>query len=163
MRKPLTDEQRAAKKIYDRERYMCIRILAPKRELRSRYRFVNDGKNNGITAHKVIAEKVLKRPLPDGVEIHHVDNNGHNNEHRNLVICEDRAYHALLHRRVKALAVCGNVNWLPCVFCKQWDAPENMTLYIPKDQTSPRANHARCATEYSARRRSEALHDRRPL
>lgn len=69
--------------------------------------------------HRQIAERVLGRPLPVGAEIHHVDGNGRNNAHRNLVICQDHAYHFLLERRQRIRALGGDPNtqeW--CSFCK---------------------------------------------
>jgi hypothetical protein len=153
VRKPLTAAQKADKKIYDKERHDKLRALKPPKVWVSRYRYKNRGDGYGITSHKVIVEKVLGKPLPPDAEIHHVDGNGQNNTHSNLVVCPDHAYHALLHRRTKALELCGNANWLPCAFCRIYDDPANMNLYIPKDQTSPRANHTKCSTEYSRKRK----------
>ena len=153
----MTPEEAARKRKYLRDRYLSRRVLKKNGTFKSKYRFKNDGHNNGITAHKVIAETVLGRALPDGAEIHHVDGNGLNNTHSNLVICPSHGYHMLLHLRQRALEACGNANWLKCVFCKKWDAPENLHLYIPADQLSPRANHSECNRLYSARRRREAL------
>lgn len=53
--------------------------------------------------HRYRAELALGKPLPYGVVVHHVDGNPGNNENSNLVICEDRAYHSLLHSRTEAL------------------------------------------------------------
>ena len=115
---------------------------------KSKYRFINDGNNRGFLVHVAIAEKALGRKMPKGVEIHHVDENGLNNDHSNLVICPDRAYHKLLHVRTNALNACGNANWLRCVRCGNYDDPKKMRLYIPKDQKSPYAEHAKCANAY---------------
>jgi hypothetical protein len=101
-----------------------------------------------VNAHTLIAEKALGRALPKDAEIHHLDGNGKNNSRSNLVICPDHAYHALLHKRTKALDACGNANWLKCVLCHRWDAPENLRGGIPKDQTSLRAYHRECNTLY---------------
>ena len=102
-----------------------------------------------VYEHRVIAEGVLGRQLKLGEHVHHVDGDGHNNEHSNLVICPSKAYHALLHVRSSALNECGNANWLRCIRCKQWDDPKNnMYLYVPKDQTSPRAEHRGCRALY---------------
>lgn len=60
--------------------------------------------------HVIIAERALGRPLPEGVEVHHVDGDGHNNANRNLVICQDTAYHQLLHKRQRVLEAGGNPN-----------------------------------------------------
>lgn len=139
-----TSEER---KQYWRAYYLKHRILKNK-PLVSKYRWKNDGNGRGIPAHMVIAAEVLGRPLPKKAHVHHVDGNGHNNEHSNLVICPSAAYHMLLHVRTKALESCGNANWIRCIRCKQYDDPANMSSYIPKDQTSPRAEHRACRTNY---------------
>jgi hypothetical protein len=80
-------------------------------------------------AHRVVVEQVLGRPLPYDAEVHHIDNNGLNNCHDNLVVCQDCAYHQLLHRRTRALKACGNPNWRKCSYCKQYDDPANMSSF----------------------------------
>jgi hypothetical protein len=50
--------------------------------------------------HSLIAEKVLGRKLKPGEVVHHLDGNGGNNEHNNLIICT-QAYHAGLHDRFR--------------------------------------------------------------
>lgn len=60
--------------------------------------------------HIIIAERALGRALPSGVEVHHFDENGLNNANSNLVICENRAYHAVLHARQRVVAACGDPN-----------------------------------------------------
>jgi hypothetical protein len=152
--KDMTPERAAALKKYLRERHNRLYVPAPKRETKSPYKF-KDYDNE----HRHIAEAVLGKSLHPDTEIHHVDGNGKNNAHSNIVICPNHAYHMLLHRRQRALNECGNANWLPCAFCRQHDEPKNMSLYIPKDQTSPRAVHLRCQAEYEKQRRTrkEAL------
>jgi len=61
-----------------------------------------------IASHILIAEKALGKELPFGAEVHHVDENKANNLNTNLVICEDKSYHGLLHRRQRVLQVNGN-------------------------------------------------------
>jgi HNH endonuclease len=58
-----------------------------------------DGKKK--MEHVSIAEKALGKPLPKGAEVHHVDGNKANNNPTNLVICPNRAYHMLLHKRMR--------------------------------------------------------------
>ncbi len=53
--------------------------------------------------HVLIVERVLGKPLPIGAEVHHFDEVKTNNENSNLVPCENRAYHILLHIRKRML------------------------------------------------------------
>jgi hypothetical protein len=75
----------------------------------------------------MVAGLALGKPLPLGAEVHHVDGNRLNNDPRNLVICENHAYHALLEQRTRAYDACGNPDWRMCVHCEQYDAPENLS------------------------------------
>lgn len=59
-------------------------------------------------AHIAIAERALGKPLPSGAHVHHVDENKRNNCNRNLVICQDMAYHSLLHFRARVIRAGGN-------------------------------------------------------
>ncbi len=59
-------------------------------------------KRHGKLQHVLIAEKALGRELPEGVVVHHHDKNRSNNSNQNLVICEDRAYHSLIHARMRS-------------------------------------------------------------
>lgn len=65
-------------------------------------------KNGCVYEHVLIAERALGRYLPEGVEVHHVDEDSTNNANTNLVICQDRAYHKLLHVRARVVAAGGN-------------------------------------------------------
>lgn len=58
-----------------------------------------------IPYHKLLCERALGKPLPPGAEVHHVNGNKRYNAHRNLVVCQDHAYHVLLHERTKALGI----------------------------------------------------------
>lgn len=53
--------------------------------------------------HRWMAEKCLGRPLPRGAVVHHVNYDKEDNRRSNLVVCPDRAYHALLHMRTDIL------------------------------------------------------------
>jgi len=63
-----------------------------------------------LKQHRIIAEQALGKPLPNGVEVHHVDFNRSNNTPSNLVICKDKSYHQLLHRRHEVLDAGYNPN-----------------------------------------------------
>lgn len=56
-----------------------------------------------VLEHILKAEKALGKPLPSKVEVHHFNEIRNDNRNSNLVVCQDRAYHRLLHRRLRAL------------------------------------------------------------
>lgn len=53
------------------------------------------------TLHRRRAEIALGKPLPKGAEVHHAD--GTKGDNSPLVICQDRSYHMLLHKRMREL------------------------------------------------------------
>lgn len=59
-------------------------------------------------AHRVRAENALGKPLPAGAHVHHAD--GTTGDNAPLVICQDAAYHALLHVRMRVLRAGGDPN-----------------------------------------------------
>lgn len=61
-------------------------------------------------AHVAVAEAALGKRLPKGAEVHHVDGDRTNDENTNLVICQNRAYHQLLHVRARVLKAGGDPN-----------------------------------------------------
>lgn len=61
-----------------------------------------------VYEHVLIAEAALGRPLPPSVEVHHVDEDTQNNANSNLVICQDKAYHKLLHTRTRTVQAGGD-------------------------------------------------------
>ncbi len=54
--------------------------------------------------HIAIAEKALGKPLPVGAIVHHHDQAKTHNVNDNLVICQDRGYHAHIHKRMRIMA-----------------------------------------------------------
>jgi hypothetical protein len=100
-------------------------------------------KNGYVREHILIAEKALGKPLPPKAELHHHDGNPGNNDPGNLVVCQDNAFHKLLHQRQRALKACGHASWLKCRFCGEHDDP--LKMYI-----SPRgaAHHRECFNNY---------------
>lgn len=83
---------------------------------------------NGVKKrdHVRIAEAILGKPLPPGAVVHHIDGSRTNNEPSNLVICPDRAYHNLIHARMRALDATGNPNALRCNICGTYEAGHAM-------------------------------------
>lgn len=63
-----------------------------------------------VCVHILIAEKALGKPLPVGAEVHHVDEDVSNNANQNLVICQDKAFHKLLHVRTRIVKAGGDPN-----------------------------------------------------
>src|SRR3990167_1231350 len=67
-------------------------------------------KSKLIPEHVYIAEKVLGKALPEKAEVHHSNKDGCDNRNQNLVICEDHAYHMLLHVRQRVVGMGGDPN-----------------------------------------------------
>lgn len=61
-----------------------------------------------VYEHVLVAERALGRFLPNGAEVHHADENPRHNANRNLVICQDKAYHKLLHARARVVRLGGD-------------------------------------------------------
>lgn len=77
-------------------------------------------RDGNVLEHIVVAELALGKPMPQGAHVHHVDGNGHNNANANLVICQDAAYHKLLHTRARVVRAGGNPNIEKvCSTCKR--------------------------------------------
>jgi len=82
-----------------------------------------------VPEHILIAEKALGKYLTRKHEVHHHNRDSFDNSNLNLVICEDRKYHRLLHVRTRASEACCNVNWRICDMCHEYDDPNNMMNY----------------------------------
>lgn len=84
------------------------------------------GSKGFVLEHLLVAEKALGRVVPMLAQVHHVDDDGTNNDSSNLVLCENQEYHQLLHRRRRSLEATGNPNNAQCYRCRQWDDPDRM-------------------------------------
>ncbi len=63
-----------------------------------------------LPEHVYVAEIALGHALPSSAQVHHVDENRSNNASANLVICENAAYHLLIHARQRVVNAGGNPN-----------------------------------------------------
>lgn len=97
-----------------------------------------------VFLHIVVAERALGHPLIFPHQVHHVNEQKHDYRPGNLVLCEDYAYHALLHQRARAHQRCGHASWLKCTYCKQYDAPDNLVISIIYGTKF----HRRCESAY---------------
>lgn len=102
--------------------------------------------NGDVYEHLLIAERALGKPLPRRCQVHHVDSDGHNNAPNNLVVCEDLAYHKLLHKRQRALDACGNANAKRCIVCRSYDRQEDIVSQVHRHHGKPseRTFHPAC-------------------
>lgn len=81
-----------------------------------------------VREHILILEKALGRSLPIRAESHHVNRIRNDNRNCNLVLCENRAYHMLLHQRQRAVEAGYPANWVKCTVCKIYDRPSNLRV-----------------------------------
>lgn len=87
-----------------------------------------------VFVHVLVSEAALGRTLPKGAHVHHVDGNHRNNANANLVICQDAAYHKLLHVRARIVRAGGDPNTQKiCSACQ---------LVKDLDQFNARAGHS---------------------
>ncbi len=63
-----------------------------------------------VPEHVLICEKAAGRYLELPIEVHHFNEIRADNANRNLVVCENRAYHSLLHARQRIVERGGNPN-----------------------------------------------------
>lgn len=100
------------------------------------------GKAGYVLEHVIVAEAALGKYLSPEHPVHHHNTDKSDNSNTNLVICENQEYHHLLHRRMRALAICGNADWRVCGLCRAYGDPE--TMYI----NGYRALHLPCKYAY---------------
>lgn len=111
--------------------------------------------------HVIVAERALGKPLPKQAEVHHVNEDRGDYRNCNLIICENRAYHSLLHYRTRALDEAGNSDAMKCGYCGQWDTRNNPDM---RDRSTPqkaqRYWHQSCFNKRSLERYHERHKER---
>lgn len=88
-----------------------------------------------VLEHVLRCEQALGQFLPPGAVPHHVNEIKSDNSPSNLVLCENRAYHNLIHKRARALKECGHADWLRCKFCHQWSSPDSLYTIVKNGET----------------------------
>lgn len=63
-----------------------------------------------VPVHILVVEAAIGHFLPAGAEVHHFDEDKQNNTRRNLVACQDKGYHKLLHYRARLIRAGVNPN-----------------------------------------------------
>jgi hypothetical protein len=97
--------------------------------------------------HRVLAEKALGKSLPINAVVHHFNGEKCGGQ---LVICQNQAYHALLHARQRAYEATGDANKKRCPYCHTYDDKENMVSYPSKPE---RFVHVLCVNNANKVRR----------
>ncbi len=103
------------------------------------YRWGRNEQGVYLHFHRLRAERALGKPLPAGAVVHHAD--GSRSEDAPLVICQDQAYHRLLHARMRVKALGGNPNTEKiCSTCKM---PKPFELFAER-QIGYMGRQSRC-------------------
>lgn len=96
------------------------RCLNPTRmtpEIRAKVRAARLNSGEGVTytkyygrlAHRVVAEKILGRPLKENEVVHHMDFNRRNNNENNLMIFASNADHNRYHGQLRSFFAFGKI------------------------------------------------------
>jgi hypothetical protein len=110
-----------------------------------------------VLEHVAVAEAALGGPLPPRAVVHHINRNREDNSRGNLVVCQDHAYHMLIHRRERALDACGNPNWRKCKHCGEYADPASAEVYTRPNGRE--AHHRTCAASARNQRTTATQED----
>lgn len=112
--------------------------------------YLPDGSRQRMYYSRLVVEMILKDILPLKAVVHHIGDTLDDSP-QNLVICEDEAYHKLLHIRTDAYRATGNAHARRCNICQQWDIPgeNDMMVYFRKGRPtgSGQSRHKSCYTK----------------
>lgn len=106
----------------------------------------NAGADGYLWEHVWVMSRMIAAPVPEGMQVHHMDGDKLNNSPSNLMLC-DQAQHSRMHMYMASFAACGNPDWRICRFCGK---------YRPTHEMVPHSNgwcHREC--------RSESWHSRK--
>lgn len=106
--------------------------------------------NASVYEHVLVAEAALGRKLPAGVQIHHGNEDKMDNRSSNLVICQDAAYHKLLHVRTRVLRAGGDPNTERiCGMCKELRPFNAFTVSRANKSTGLGSRCRECSSIYN--------------
>lgn len=107
----------------------------------------------GQYLHRVLAARALGKPLTRGVEVHHVDGDISSMRPR-LVICQDKAYHKMLHVRERVVRAGGNPNAERiCSSCRRLKVFTEYNIRRGNKGTGLQAHCRECSKAYDAAKR----------
>lgn len=107
--------------------------------------------------HMLVAERALGKPLPPEAEVHHWNEDKTDNRNCNLVICQDAAYHRLLHARAARLRGFGRLDVKRCPEC---GAVKRLTEFYSEPKRWD-GRHGFCAACVRARAKERYANRRR--
>ncbi len=82
-----------------------------------------------VTESVLVVEKALGKCLPLSATVHHINGIITDNRPKNLIVCQNNAYHQLLHARQRAYKASGDPNKRKCKYCKKYDSIERLIKY----------------------------------